>query len=982
MKHALIWTALLLTAMPAAAETPGLLMLEDFSTVSSWLGGPRSGGTPGAVAPFDFSFGSVPDATRDDGFAGELRFDFAEPNGVAGFAKNEVYQTLLVPRSIRYALDAQGWAGEISFVLRDRNGKSFTTRGERFSGTGWRNFQLPVDAETVPGYGSIAFPVGISALQCRMERPGKGGIRIDDLAAESDVSGRELVVHNRQRRLAFAPGEAVRQSYLVRNSLGREVTVEGTLKVSDGNGTALRTVRSRCTAAPFGSAVLDFDLGTFAESGAYACELEFDNRNGVTRFLGWLGVFRPNGGRVNRRPMYFSVEDQEINTAPYEAAQHAEWVKLLGVDMVRAAMLGVTLQPLRGSGNFDKYRAMWKPYREAGLLLQLDYAATVAPWTVPPASRKGPWINSLDCDWELFREHMEAVADFIASMPEAKYFEWYNEPDLGGYKGTAENYYTSLRILYPILKAKNPRLRITTGGVTIDTPHGKTNFVRDLLRDHADCFDVAAFHEHAGFRTYQDTVEKVVGLTGGKKPLANTEAGYRSYQGRPDRFYEQAGQLIRKIAWSKAKGLEFYNWFMLQDYWDKYINADDSFGLVTVENQPKPAFVAYNELIRQLAGLDPAEAVVLDARLGGCRFVGNGEEVHVLWPNDSEVSFPFIVRSSAEIERIDAFGARKRLKPENGVVMVESGRLPFYLRCAEGALRPLPPVLEFAAEPVGAAGRKLAATLLLRNPYPHPVGFRMIAGGDIDRGELPPWGERKLPIAISVPESARPGVRGFPVYLELSGVGGKSLSRSELSLPYRVAFPVYPEVRGEVRLENEAALTELIFDPSVPRWSGSDDLSAVIRLNWEREGLRVSVDVRDQDHSTPREDAAIWQNDAVQFAFAAPGREMTEFTVSGGKSGARAWCHLSPDPNRIGRLELPDCAVVRENGVTRYRLSVPWGLIGIAPAPGGVFGMSVLVCDNDANRRLRLMNWGEGIEGTKDPRRFNRLLLLGQPQKE
>ena len=975
MKRVLTFAALLSAVAVAAADVSGILMLDDFSTVGTWLGGPRSGGTPGAVAPFDFSFGSIPDDTRDDGFAGELRFDFAEPNGIAGFAKNEVYQTPLMPRLIRYSLNAEGRTGEISFVLRDRNGRTFQTQAERFAGTGWKNFIVPVDAKTVPGYDSIAFPVSIASLLCRIDQPGRGRILLDDLAAETDVSGRELVVHNRCRQLAFAPDQAVRQSYLVRNSLGREVAVEGTLRVSDRTGTTLRTVRGHCKIAPFGSAAVDFDLGTFAECGAYACELEFDNRSSVTRFLGWLGVFRPNGGRVNHRPMYFSVEDQEINTAPYEASQHLEWIKLLGVDMIRAGMLGVTLQPLHDAGNFDKYREMWKPYRQAGLLLQLDYAATVPPWTVPPANRKGPWLNSLDCDWKLFREHMEAVADFIASMPEVKYFEWYNEPDLGGYKGTAENYFTSLRILYPVLKAKNPRLMITTGGVTIDTPQAKENFVRDLFRDHSDCFDVAAFHEHAGFRTYRNTVEKVLRLIGGKKPVADTEAGFRSYQGSADRFYEQADQLIRKIAWSKAQKLEFYNWFMLQDYWDKYINADDSFGLVTVENQPKPAFVAYNELIRQLADLDPAETVVLDPRLDGCRFTGKGEEVNVLWPNDSDIPFSFPVRSDVTVERIDAFGARKQLKPENGVIMVESGKLPFYLRCARGALRPLPPVLSFAGEPVGMAGRKFAATLLLRNPYLDVVQFRMIAGGDIVRGSLSPWGERKQPVLISVPESARPGMRDFPVYLEFSGSGGKALYRGELPLPYSVAYPVYPEFRekDEIRLESEKALTELIFDPSVPRWGGPGDLSAVIRLNWEKGGLRVAVDVRDQDHSTPRSGAAIWQNDAVQFAFAAPGKEITEFTVSGDDAGTQAWCHQSPDRNRIGKPDLPHCSVVREDGVTRYRLTVPWELIGIPPVSGSVFGMSVLICDNDGGRRLRLMNWGRGIEGEKNPREFNRI---------
>ena len=44
----------------------GKILLDDFSDISSWLGGYGAGARPGAAHPFSFSFGSIPDPRRDD----------------------------------------------------------------------------------------------------------------------------------------------------------------------------------------------------------------------------------------------------------------------------------------------------------------------------------------------------------------------------------------------------------------------------------------------------------------------------------------------------------------------------------------------------------------------------------------------------------------------------------------------------------------------------------------------------------------------------------------------------------------------------------------------------------------------------------------------------------------------------------------------------------------------------------------------------
>jgi hypothetical protein len=129
---------------------------------------------------------------------------------------------------------------------------------------------------------------------------------------------------------------------------------------------------------------------------------------------------------------------------------------------------------------------------------------------------------------------------------------------------------------------------------------------------------------------------------GRARPVANTEAGFRSYQSSAGLFYNQARLLVQKITVSRAAGLEFYVWFMLQDYWDKYINADDSFGLVN-RGQPAQAVVC------RLSRTDPAvgehgsrrECRELDGRLESYRFSDDSDDVYVRLAEQDNASFSF-----------------------------------------------------------------------------------------------------------------------------------------------------------------------------------------------------------------------------------------------------------------------------------------------------------------------------------------------------
>ena len=1112
-------------------RNPGRVLLDDFADISSWLGGGGEGARPGAAYPFEFHFGSVPDERRDDGWAGALHFDTVAPRGQARFGKNSIYQKRLEPRAIVFSADAEGNSGEVSFRFIDRFDREYITRGVKISGRGWREYRLELNPEQVPGWEKVAFPVVMREIIYRNDQPAKSRILLDDLYAEADLSetAQQISFHPDYAGLAHPVGMPVTMTFRIRNGLRRETDLHLKLEVFDFDQRLIASAQAERTLGPYGFGRVTFELGKFESLGGYAVKLTADNGSGKSSYLGWLGIFEPNGGRINRVPMWFGVEDQEVNTAPYEAKLHAGWMKLLGVDMIRGGFLGSKAEAVRGGrSGYEGFRKLWRPHVEAGLDICLDYAGAIPDWTNPGRTRpagtawssagnvqaqlrnpemsapddepvwhfeskpdaralaysvaledvklepehgwfefsyrlpedspvtrlrpgfrldnrefvvgdlvpvKGRWttvrlplndgifsrkrkeggeyVEELElgmlapagpivlelgtfaagsdvpegsgriCEWrpgvearaavlphgkdpERFREHITHVAEFMKSIPQIRWFEWFNEPNLG-FTMPNEAYMEGLRQLYPIVKRIAPGVQVGTGGLVIGAhPKARPGFVKQAYVENAASYDIAFYHAHDGTANYRKIAGEVLGMIG-DKPFANTETGFRSYHDSPELFYNQARVLVQKIAFSRSIGMTFYIWFMMQDYWDKYINADDSFGLVTVDNQPKPSFVAYNELIRQLANTTPATGAELDPRLESFRFTGSGEEVFVAWPKRDDARFSFCLKSTAPVRLIDIFGNVEELRPVDGIVYVNTKRLPFYLRSREGAMAPFGELVLISGDTVRLPGEERPLNVTLRNPYRTAIRYQLKSGSESFSGEIRSGSGESIELPFRVPADAAPGTLSCPVTVVLTAGDGRELYRGEVILHVSVALGVGTRKENQlIELDGEAVLTELVFDPTTPRWGGRDDLSAQIRLFRDGGDLVFEADVRDQDHSAPDSGAMNWRNDSIQIALANAQGEQFEFTVSDGPDNRPvAWCHIAPDGKDVGEVQLP-LSIGRGQSVTRYRFSIPLATVGISPVPGERFRLSLLVNDNDGGKRVRIMEFFRGIEGDKN----------------
>lgn len=80
----------------------------------------------------------------------------------------------------------------------------------------------------------------------------------------------------------------------------------------------------------------------------------------------------------------------------------------------------------------------------------------------------------------------------------------------------------------------------------------------------------------------------------------------------------------------------------------------------------------------------------LDPLLEAFRFTGETDEVTVVWEKRRADGLKFVLRSDVPVLRTDIYGNTRTLKPQNGLVTVESASLPFYLKAPKGKLRHSP----------------------------------------------------------------------------------------------------------------------------------------------------------------------------------------------------------------------------------------------------------------------------------------------------
>lgn len=582
---------------------------------------------------------------------------------------------------------------------------------------------------------------------------------------------------------------------------------------------------------------------------------------------------------------------------------------------------------------------------------------------------------------EPFRRYVETFAERYGGR--VRLWEVFNEPDIGFYLGTLEEYVEVLAAAHDTLKSVDPDMVVMTGGFT-GFVHGrrKAGFQEAILRDHQDLFDIHTLHMHGTFERFWGGIERFVvpirdgyGVT---QPIIFNETGM---DGRHGMAY-QAEMTVKKVAAARSIGARGYAWYAIHDHpkaaGDPF-RVGRTYGLLTHEWQPKPALAAWNTTARLIGR--PGSAYVGRIDLGPDRFAfvfrePGGGYVTALWAErdaSSEALLAVGVGSSGGgAEVVDLMGNAEPLAVVDGVAMVRLGWTPAFLRSVGrpelrgvvldlGVLDGVDARLSVAVDPLVADEPwrlgEAAAGVSGRGPASAELG--VWAFTPPARFGAPSKPASRAAVAYAFPERGPGGILHAAVrpIQRLSGAAHAGRS-ADLTLGRR------EQVHN--RFEHDPHSIELL-------WAGADDLSAEAWVVREAGAICLRVEVTDDVRREPFRGVEVWRGDGVALAIrASPSAEPLRLAL-GRDAAGRAVLLTAAGDDAWEPSALPGVtgAVAEADGRRRYDVRIPTAAVPGARSVIDRMDLDLRVNDLDAveerwETQLALREWaGDAALGQK-----------------
>ena len=294
--------------------------------------------------------------------------------------------------------------------------------------------------------------------------------------------------------------------------------------------------------------------------------------------------------------------------------------------------------------------------------------------------------------------------------PRVAAWEIWNEPDQDGTwlpKADPAAYAVMLRTTHDAIKAADPSALVLNGGVMTFDGIGVGGFMSKVVEQAGwDSFDVLSLHpwlidyppDDPGLINPRERFDVTIpgrlefakrwlAERGGGKPIWITEVGWSicgnscapQFAKSED---QQADYMVRTFALAAAAGVEHVSYFQLDDKFDGKQVPWGAMAIVRDDMSPRPAYVAYGNMVAQLqfaryAGTGPLHR---PGALANYRFsLSDGGTVDLLWriSGAQQVDFPLTGGLSAQL--IERDGAAQAL-PQASSARITISERPLYLR--------------------------------------------------------------------------------------------------------------------------------------------------------------------------------------------------------------------------------------------------------------------------------------------------------------
>jgi len=248
----------------------------------------------------------------------------------------------------------------------------------------------------------------------------------------------------------------------------------------------------------------------------------------------------------------------------------------------------------------------------------------------------------------------------------------------------AVHYTKMLEEAYKQIKADRPDVRVF-GGASV---HIALPYLRDVFRlGGLDYMDGVVVHPYRGDpegieRQLAALKELIQRHSGGvQKPVWVTEFG--RHDNSPGGRHRSASYLVRLATLMLSEDVERMYWYLMRDYRTSVDNFE-SMGLLRDQDSsfgryaPAPAYAAYANLIRQLAGAQYVRREATDPRTHVHVFEREGQEIRVSWSKMPAARV--IYETNAPLTVVDIVGDERMLRPVDGAVSLLLAENPVYVK--------------------------------------------------------------------------------------------------------------------------------------------------------------------------------------------------------------------------------------------------------------------------------------------------------------
>lgn len=677
----------------------------------------------------------------------------------------------------------------------------------------------------------------------------------------------------------------------------------------------------------------------------------------------------------------------------------------LGVDVVRDGVDWNSLQPTEQTWTFGRMDKIVNDLAARGVELQ-PLLAFSAKWASTGRTDTGDWH-----DWNNRAPRIEPFNAYATAMvnrykDRIGHWEIWNEPEIAFWLSTPAEYVELFNSASAAIKKADPNAKVLNGGFAMERRPPNMNFLPEFLAG-ADTthWDIWAFHDYNTFgqmiarerlsRRYYESKNLTI-------PIWINEGGFNMLTRGGEAA--QAVNLAKKMAAAPSMGIEAYMWYDLIDDGDEPLDPEHHFGLLNRNFKPKPAFIAYQHLIRELSPRTFAKRLAEDDALSGLWGLlyqspnDQNDHVLVLWREGEGRQTPLWVgtRGKGAATTVYAMNGAPITVPQlDGGLLVTVSDAPVYVHL-KGSLDPIVrPMLSLPEKLAILPGRDNALRLQLANPTDHDVTFGVTASASSPslRLSAPPSDVRlaagqstSLTLNASLNDSAvaetngtitvslRPTADGPTVDAQLAYVAASAIPK----LPDASASDVPGEQGLSLKTDTVDSIVNLFSAEPNPtmHWHGPTDLSAAARIAYTADALLLHVTATDDAHAQQYDGAEIWRGDAIQFAVRTDDAQPVYFEagIALAKDGKpQGWVYSVPTGSslKLGAMDKQIAYdVQRDDTQTHYVIRVPWKAFGIDGQPKDGLRLNYIVNDDDGQGRKGWVQLSDGIGKDKNANLF------------